>query len=134
MDRLKKLIILIVLAITPSLCFGAEIFSYGFEDWGGTIATTPLYPMGSTASEYCTTHEDGTEVVSAYNTVHTPHSGSYFLIVNTSEYAMNPLVSGIDTNTINTHTQWGVTNPICGDDTFTINTSLTEGGYIYTEV
>jgi len=71
-----------------------KVHEYGFEDWGGTVETTPDYPFGSGYSSFCTIHQETSEVVTSYDG-HSPHNGNHMLLINMGQTTLTPSVSGI---------------------------------------
>ena len=108
---------------TPS---EGRVLSYGFEDWGGSIASTPNYPFATSYQEYADRHEAASSVVTSYSGL-SPHSGSYFWLLQHGPGTMSPSVSGISTHAINPHTNIGLgSGRVGGQNPFDIS-SITNG-------
>jgi len=97
-NKISFIVAILVIAVFGILGVGkvqAEmVFSYGFEDWGGSIATTPSYPIGSAYSSYCDEHAAITEVVQEYQGC-SAHSGNYYILISHANASLNPPVPGI---------------------------------------
>lgn len=132
--RIKILSIIVFLMLFPTYLFaGNLIWSYGWEDWGGTIATTPGYHSTNSSDEFCTDHKEATEAITTYSAnemsqTWLPKSGTYYLMQDSSPtYSMDPAVSGITLGHVNAHTHIGSEYSYCGGSTFNIADDITTG-------
>jgi len=132
----KKYLLFMLVVVLMSSIFGesvsaaTKVFEYGFEDWEGSIVSTPSYPFSSNYNEYCDTHAAGTEVVNSYDGI-SPHGGPYFWLLNHGSVDLNPAVSGITAPVINPHDNLGGNfgNDYfnCGQGTWDSALSITTG-------
>ncbi len=113
-----------------------RVFAYGFEDWGGDVASTPLYPFRNASRAGFAVHEAATEPVTEYNGL-SPRSGNYFLLMRHDATAatMSPPVAGITQGDIYMQSVMGSpTNyPYGGQNPFDITncSSCNETGEIF---
>jgi len=114
-------------AVCPETYPEGMVFCYGFEDWGGSIAQTPNYPVSSNYEGYCQEHENSSEVVTNYDGL-SSYSGDYFLLHNHWDGTLDPLVEGITQGSINWHANIGSNNgdtsPSCGNNPFDIEQEI----------
>lgn len=124
MNKVKQILLLIFFCLIPIHSFSEVFVDYGWEDWGGTVASTTDYLYNSTYTSFCAVHEDCSEVVTSYNGL-SAHSGSYFWIRQGHTAALDPAVSGISGCTGDTaYAQMGVgSGSECGSTDFVCNTA-----------
>lgn len=124
-----KLIVFMLLTISTTNA--AQFLNYGFENWGGTIETSPGYIYTTTAQSYYDDHRATSTVTTTYTdstgrTVN-PHSGSYFFLLNAGPN-MDPLPTGITGWATESRTNIGIEGPFGGDSTFNVQ-DITSGEY-----
>ncbi len=116
----KMIIIVVLLLLFPTVSLAAnKVFEYGFEDWGGSIAETPGYPIGSTYSEFCDEHAAVTEVINDYQG-HFAHSGNKYILISHANSSLSPPVPGIISGSAQPRMNFGIghhsTGVNCGQD------------------
>ncbi|MFH1585151.1 MAG: sialidase family protein [archaeon] len=100
------------------------VFSYGFEDWGGDIASTPDYPYSTAYVSYCNEHTECTEVVTGYDGL-TPYEGSYYFLEAFVGFSLTPSVPGIETcECAQCSTQIGIDAGECGQNDFDLDIEI----------
>jgi len=106
--------IIIVVGCVGSVIAQTKVVDYGFEDWTGDANTTKGYPFTNSAQSYWDTHTACTEVVTSYNADDmgqnwTALAGSKYLLFNRSSTTeLEPIVAGIDANSVNSRSNLGV--------------------------
>jgi hypothetical protein len=97
------------------------VLDYGFEDWGGAIDSSPLYPFSTAYEEYCQIHESITEVVTSYDGI-VAHEGSFFFVQNdANSIPLDPAIEGITAGSVQGYNQMGVNGRRCGQNPFDID-------------
>lgn len=121
MPNYRIICLFLFLFLSPPALGQNTLLEYGFEDWGGTVADTPLYPFSTAYTTFCNVHQRITEVVSSYDGVE-PHSGNYFLVQNDSETPLDPAIPGITDGSVQAYNQIGVAAQRCGQNPWDIDT------------